>query len=85
MRPGSTPTIGRIIDIRLATDIGLYNLYALSGSIVVDGVLDSCHSSSALDGLFAALGVPLPAGYQAAFAPLRTLYRLLGPNGAMIL
>mgnify|MGYP003312984875 CR=1 FL=1 len=32
---------------------GLYNPYTLSGTIVVDGVLASCHSSWILDGLVA--------------------------------
>lgn len=83
--PGSTPTTDRVIDAQLTTDNGLFNPYTLSGSIVVDSVLASCHSSSALDGLFSTLHVPLPAGYQAAFAPFRALYRLVGPSGAEFL
>jgi len=51
----------------------------MHGSIVVDGVLASCHSSSALDGLFSLLGVPISHGYQLVFAPIRALYRFLGP------
>jgi hypothetical protein len=31
-----------------------------------------------MDGAFAALNIPLPAGYQALLAPMRALYRLLG-------
>ena len=62
----------------IVQDRGLFNPYTLSGTIVVDGVVASSHSSSALDGLFAALGVSIPDGYQAAFAPLRALYRLVG-------
>jgi hypothetical protein len=57
---------------------GLFNPYTLSGAIVVDGVAASCHSSSFLDGAFAALNIPYPAGYQALLAPMRALYRLLG-------
>jgi hypothetical protein len=57
---------------------GLFNPYTLSGSIVVDGVAASVHSSSALDGVFRALGVPLPAGYQFCFAPARWAYAALG-------
>jgi hypothetical protein len=38
---------------------------ALSGSIVVDGVAASVHSSSSADATFAALGVSIPAGCQA--------------------
>jgi hypothetical protein len=59
---------------------GLFNPYTLSGSIVVDGVAASCHSSSALDGVFRLMGVSIPDGYQAAFAPLRTMYRALGAD-----
>jgi hypothetical protein len=51
----------------------------LHGSIVVDGVLASCHSSFALDGLFSLLGVPIAHGYQLVFVPIRVLYRFLGP------
>jgi hypothetical protein len=60
---------------------GLFNPYTLSGSIVVDGVAASCHSSSFLDGAFEALNIPLPAGYQALYAPVRALHRLLGAHG----
>lgn len=43
---------------------GLYNPYTMTGIIVVDGVVASSHSSSALDGLFDYLGVSIPTGYQ---------------------
>ena len=46
----------------------------------MDGVLASCHSSSALDGVFTWVGVPIAEGYQVAFTPIRALYRLLGPE-----
>jgi hypothetical protein len=46
----------------------------------VDGVLASCHSSSALDGVFTWVGVPIAEGYQLTFTPIRALYRLLGPE-----
>jgi hypothetical protein len=59
---------------------GLFNPYTLNGRIVVDGVVASAHSSSALDGVFEALGISIPSGYQAVFAPLRLLYRALGAD-----
>jgi hypothetical protein len=60
---------------------GLFNPYTLGGTIVVDGVLASAHSSWVLDGTFGAAGASarLPAAYQALFAPLRAVYRMLGP------
>ena len=58
---------------------GLYNPYTLSGTIVVDGVLASCHSSWILDGLVAPR-VAAPA-YQRAFVVPRVAYKLLGPRG----
>jgi len=70
----------RIVSKTIAMERGLFNPYTLGGSIVVDGVLASCHSSSALDGVFTWLGVPIEEGYQLAFAPIRALYRLLGPE-----
>lgn len=79
---GGAPWCERVAEVGLAPAAGLYNPYTLAGTIVVDGMQASCHSSWVLDGLFRALGVPLPAGYQAAFAPLRALYRLVGPAGA---
>jgi hedgehog protein len=60
---------------------GLFNPYTLGGTVVVDGVLASAHSSWLLDGAAAALGLTqaLPATFQALFAPLRVLYALTGP------
>jgi Hint module len=57
---------------------GLWNPYTLRGTIVVDGVLASCHSSSVLDGIFETVKVPSDAAYQVAFAPIRWTYGLLG-------
>lgn len=57
---------------------GLYNHYTLGGTIVVDGVIASVHSSSALDWVPKAVGVSNPTGYQALFAPIRAVYRLIG-------
>jgi hypothetical protein len=67
-----------VMSTSMASAQGLFNPYTLNGRIVVDGVAASAHSSSALDPLFHALGISIPAGYQAAFAPLRLLYRMLG-------
>ena len=58
---------------------GLYNPYTLSGSIVVDGVLASCHSSWILDGL--AVPRVAAAAYQRLFVVPRVAYALLGPEG----
>jgi hypothetical protein len=50
------------------------------GFIVVNGVLASAHSEFLLDEITpAALVHLLPGIYQAMFAPLYQLYRLLGP------
>jgi hypothetical protein len=69
-----------IVAKSLVAGTGLFNPYTLSGSIVVDGVAASCHSSSALDGVFRLMGVSVPDGYQAVFAPLRAMYRALGAD-----
>ena len=69
-----------VVAISLVKSQGLYNPYTMTGRIVVDGVLASCHSSAMLDGLFHKLGIPLSTGYQVAFAPIRFLYTLLGPR-----
>ena len=58
---------------------GLYNPYTLSGTIVVDGVLASCHSSWILDGLVPPR-VAAPV-YQRAFVVPRVAYKLIGPRG----
>lgn len=67
-----------IVSITMSKEKGLYNPYTLSGTIVVNRILASVHSSSALDQFFDAFGIPLPLGYQALFAPVRLLYRSLG-------
>jgi Hint module len=71
--------IQRIVSKSIVMDRGLFNPYTLGGSLIVDGVLASCHSSWALDGVFYWLGIPIADGYQAVFAPIRALYRLVGP------
>lgn len=60
---------------------GLFNPYTMGGSVVVDGVLASSHSSWLVDGIAARMGVShlLPSFFQALFAPLRALYAAAGP------
>jgi hypothetical protein len=79
---GGAARAERVVDVALRADAGLFNPYTLTGAIVVDGVVASCHSSSFADAAFERLGVSLPAGYQALFAPLRALYRAIGPAAA---
>jgi hypothetical protein len=79
---GKALRLEKVARVALAEHAGLFNPYTLSGSIVVDGVAASCHSSWIMDAAFAALGVSIPAGYQALFAPLRALYRAVGPAAA---
>ena len=75
----------RVVKISIIQDVGLFNPYTLRGSIVVDGVVASSHSGSALDGVFKALHISIPVGYQALFAPVRTLYRTVGPESMRML
>ena len=79
-RLGASLQLEAIVAKSLVPGAGLFNPYTLSGAIVVDGVAASCHSSSALDGAFRRMGVSVPDGYQAAFAPLRAMYRALGAD-----
>ena len=48
-----SPAYGRgaVASTAKITKRGLYNPYTLSGTIVVDGIVASCHSSWILDGL----------------------------------
>jgi hypothetical protein len=62
--PGDSLQLEKVVEVSLHMDAGLYNPYTLSGAVVVDGVLTSCHSSSVLDDVFELLGVSIPAGYQ---------------------
>jgi hedgehog protein len=79
-RLGASLQLDASVAKSLVPGAGLFNPYTLSGSIVVDGVAASCHSSSALDGAFRLTGVSVPDGYQAAFAPLRAMYRVIGAD-----
>jgi len=68
----------RVTRVELTADQGLFNPYTMSGNIVVDNVVASCHSSSFLDSAMNMLGIHIPQGYQVVFAPIRATYRLLG-------
>ena len=72
--------VALVVSVSSETSRGLYNPYTLSGRIVVDGVLASCHSSWLFDGVFNTFGIPLSTGYQILFAPIRFMYRILGPQ-----
>lgn len=74
--------IAQVIRTEAVVRRGLFNPYTMGGSIVVDGVLASAHSSWLIDGAAARLGAShlLPATFQALFAPLRALYALIGPE-----
>jgi len=65
---------------------GLFNPYTRIGTIVVDGVVASCHSSWILDDIIPqSLQSSLPRLYQAIFLPGRWLYHLFGPSAASAL
>ncbi|KAI8109752.1 hypothetical protein M9434_001031 [Picochlorum sp. BPE23] len=57
---------------------GYFNPYTMEGNIIVDGIVASCHSSFILDNLFNRMGISIPAGYQAVFAPLRVIFKAVG-------
>ena len=73
-----------VVGVEVVEERGLYNPYTLGGMVVVDSVVASSHSAWVLDGLMDAAGLThcIPATYQALFAPIRVLYRVLGPARA---
>ena len=75
-----TATLEPVVAKNLVPGTGLFNPYKLGGTIVVDGVAASVHSTWALEVVFEVLGVPLPVGYQALFAPVRGMYKALGAS-----
>ena len=76
---GGALKAGAVVSTSRSFKRGLYNPYTLSGTIVVDGVVASCHSSWILDGLLP----PRLAAifYQRLFVVPRLAYKLLGPRG----
>lgn len=75
------PRLVEVVEVVARRDQGLFNPLTPSGTIVVEGVVASAHSDWFLDG-FAS---PQVQGrvYQAMFAPVRGLYRVLGPKLAI--
>jgi hypothetical protein len=62
--PGDSLQLENVVEVSLHMDTGIFNPYTLSGTIVVNGVLASSHSSWVLDDVFEVLGISIPAGYQ---------------------
>jgi len=59
------------------SETGIFNPLTLCGTIVVNDVASSAHSDWFLHGL---VSVPVEERiYQALFAPVRLIYRLIGP------
>jgi len=75
---GATETAA-VASIDESVEVGMYNPYTLSGTIVVDGVVASCHSSWILDGL--APPRVLAKVYQRLFVVPRAAYKLIGAEG----
>ena len=75
---GSIKT-GEVVSVATSLQRGLYNPYTLSGSVVVDGVVASCHSSWILDGVLPPRAAA--AVYQRVFVVPRLAYKILGPEG----
>jgi hypothetical protein len=73
-----TATLDAVVAVDRRRARGLYNPLTWSGTIVVDGVVASSHSDWFLDGLVSVH--TQDAVYQAVFAPVRGLYRVLGPT-----
>ena len=76
---GGAAKSGAVVSTTRVLKRGLYNPYTLSGTIVVDGVVASCHSSWILDGLLSPAAAAV--AYQKLFAVPRLAYKILGPNG----
>jgi hypothetical protein len=70
--------VSSVTGVRSGVSIGAFNPLTLSGVIVVDGVVASAHSDWFLDGLASADSQARM--YQALFAPMRGLYRAIGPR-----
>jgi len=68
----------RVASIASELELGAFNPLTLSGTIVVDGVVASAHSDWFLDGIVSAHAQDWI--YQAMFAPVRLIYRVIGPE-----
>lgn len=68
----------RVIGIEKEKAKGLWNPFTIAGTIVVDGVLASCHSDWFLEALpkwMRPSGAAIPAIYQTAMIPAREIYK----------
>lgn len=68
----------KVTAMTASTEAGVFNPMTASGTIVVDGVVASAHSDWFLDGIASA--EVQGRVYQAMFAPVRGLYRVIGPE-----
>ena len=68
----------RVAGVASEIELGAFNPLTLSGTIVVDGVVASAHSDWFLDGIVSAHAQDWI--YQAMFAPVRVIYRVIGPE-----
>jgi hypothetical protein len=69
--------IARVSATTAEAAVGAFNPLTMQGTIVVDGVVASAHSDWFLDGYVAA--DTQAAVYQAILAPVRGIYRIIGP------
>jgi hypothetical protein len=70
--------LSRIVSIARKPGFGAYSPLTMSGTVVVDGVVASAHSDWFLDGYVSA--DKQARVYQTMFAPVRGIYRLIGPT-----
>lgn len=83
IRSSTGLSTSKVTDILTSHLSGLFNPYTITGNIVVDGVVASCHSSWILDSLVPKGFQPwLPAVYQAVFLLNRWMYWLFGAAAA---
>jgi len=68
----------RVAGIAREVEYGAFNPLTLTGTIVVDGVVASAHSDWFLDGIVSADAQARV--YQVMFAPVRAIYRVIGPE-----
>lgn len=73
-----TMSTSLVTEVKKITEIGAFNPMTASGTIVVDGVVASAHSDWFLDGMASA--DTQGKVYQAILAPVRGIYRVIGPK-----